>query len=110
VAAAAARAAATVARAALQEVAVARRVGGLARLVPQPYFVPIASHVALMRELLRDWRAGHHLLLLGVGQLAEEDAVGRLLHTQAADTVGDVGDGVLYVVVGSAVGTIQIAA
>ena len=50
------------------------------------------------------------LLLLGVGQLAEEYAVGRLLDTQAADTVGDVGDGVLYVVVGSAVGTIQIAA
>ena len=51
-----------------------------------------------------------HLLLLGVGQLAEEYAVRRLLDTQAADTVGDVGDGVLHIIVGSAVGTIQIAA
>ena len=94
-----------------------RRVGVGA--VPQQLELPVRGPNSLEAEDAEIGHHGlplavgdcsHHLLLLGVGQLAEEDAVGRLLHTQAADTVGDVGDGVLYVVVGSAVGTIQIAA
>ena len=87
--------------------------------VPQQLELPVRGSDSLEAE---DAEVGHHslslavgdcsnhLLLLGVGQLAKEHAVGRLLDTQAADTVGDVGDGVLHIIVGSAVGTIQIAA
>ena len=41
------------------------REAGQPELVPNPAFVPISAHVALLRELLIDWTLGQHLLLLG---------------------------------------------
>ena len=53
--------------------------------MPAPHFVPIAGHVALLRELLLDWSLGHHLLLLGEQGVGKNKLADQLLHLMRAE-------------------------
>jgi len=61
------------------DVTVARRTPAEPSLVPRPAFVPIAGHVALLREMLLEWEAGSHLLLLGDQGVGKNKLTDKLL-------------------------------
>ena len=62
-----------------------RRSGSDARLVPNPRFVAISGHVALLRELLIDWAMGQHLLLLGEQGVGKNKLADKLLSLIGAE-------------------------
>ena len=61
------------------------RQGSKVELVPNPAFVPISGHVALLRELLIDWSLGQHLLLLGEQGVGKNKLVDKLLSLLSAE-------------------------
>jgi energy-coupling factor transporter ATP-binding protein EcfA2 len=72
-------------RVSIGDVSAARRSPTNTSLVPSPSFVPIAGHVALLREMLLEWEGGGHLLLLGdqgVGKNKLADALLQMLRAE----------------------------
>ncbi len=49
----------------IEEVKVPRRKSKLRGLVPHVLFYDVPLHVAILKQLLKDFDLGHHLLLIG---------------------------------------------
>ena len=64
----------------LGDVAAPTRKPARPELVPDPLFVPIHSHMWLLRDALLDWRAGHHLLFIGNQGVGKNKIADKLLH------------------------------
>ncbi|KAH8072318.1 ATPase [Aureococcus anophagefferens] len=64
----------------LGDVAAPTRAPARPELVPDPLFVPIHSHMWLLRDALLDWRAGHHLLFIGNQGVGKNKIADELLH------------------------------
>jgi MoxR-like ATPase len=72
-------------RVSIGDVSVARRTPIEHSLVPSPSFVPIAGHVALLREMLMEWEGGGHLLLLGDQGVGKNKLADKLLQLLGAE-------------------------
>ena len=55
------------------------RTPSVASLVPHVTFYAVPHHIDLLRELLRDWSLGHHLLLIGNQGVGKNKLADRLL-------------------------------
>ena len=62
-----------------------RLCGDASRRVPSVDFVPMASHVRVLRELLIDWSLGSHLLLLGDQGVGKNKLADKLLELLRAE-------------------------
>lgn len=72
-------------RVSIGDVSVTRRSPIEKSLVPSPSFVPIAGHVALLREMLLEWEGGGHLLLLGDQGVGKNKLADKLLQLLRAE-------------------------